>query len=177
MVQARGQCDKGEGGICYRLSRPGPEQIFISEYVEGTGNTKAVELYNPTANDIVMDGVQLQWHHDGGVETFAVDLSGHQIRAGNVYVLCRGGAFVSGVLPEECDQIIGAETLGAHALLHDGNDAVDLLVHGVRTDVVGVVGEDPKDGCWHNAAGKCLTRDATLRRKFAVTSGSATTAT
>ena len=74
----------------------------------------------------------------------------------------RKGAFAPGVLPEECDQVIGAETLGAHAVLHDGNDAVELLVHGARADVVGVVGEDPGGGCWHSAAGKCLTKDATL---------------
>ena len=30
--------------------------IFISEYVEGANNNKAIELYNPTPNPIVLDG-------------------------------------------------------------------------------------------------------------------------
>jgi len=31
--------------------------IFISEYVEGSNNNKAIELYNPTPNAIVLDGM------------------------------------------------------------------------------------------------------------------------
>ena len=35
-------------------------EIFISEYVEGSGNDKAIELYNPTANSINLSSLNFQ---------------------------------------------------------------------------------------------------------------------
>jgi len=33
------------------------DEIFISEYVEGSNNNKAIELFNPTSEPIVLDGL------------------------------------------------------------------------------------------------------------------------
>ena len=50
--------------------------LFISEYVEGSGNNKAIELYNPTNNAIDLSGYQLVRYSNGGHEPHAVGLSG-----------------------------------------------------------------------------------------------------
>ena len=40
-------------------------QLFISEYVEGWGNNKALELYNPTATDINLSGYFVARYSNG----------------------------------------------------------------------------------------------------------------
>ena len=61
------------------------EDIFISEYIEGSCNTKAIELYNPTATAVTMDGTHLQWH--GGVGDDSEDFFGHQKDDDDSYIL------------------------------------------------------------------------------------------
>src|SRR4051812_45732118 len=39
----------------YLLANAQCSELFISQYVEGTGNNKAIELYNPTNNPISLN--------------------------------------------------------------------------------------------------------------------------
>ncbi len=41
--------------------------LFISEYVEGVGNNRAIEIYNPTANAINLSGYQIGRFQNGAV--------------------------------------------------------------------------------------------------------------
>ena len=50
-------------GVCAAC----PTDLFISEYVEGSGNTKAIELYNGTGADIDLSQYQLWNIANGGV--------------------------------------------------------------------------------------------------------------
>ena len=50
--------------------------LFISEYVEGTGNNKAIELYNPTNDPIDLSDYQLVRYSNGGTAPNAVGLEG-----------------------------------------------------------------------------------------------------
>ncbi|PIY31952.1 MAG: hypothetical protein COZ08_07980, partial [Bacteroidetes bacterium CG_4_10_14_3_um_filter_42_6] len=50
--------------------------LFISEYVEGSGNNKAIEIYNPTPNSIDLSAYQLVRYSNGGFEPNAVGLTG-----------------------------------------------------------------------------------------------------
>ena len=34
--------------------------LFISEYVEGSGNNKALEIYNPTTTSIALNGYKIE---------------------------------------------------------------------------------------------------------------------
>ena len=77
--------------------------MFISEYVEGSCNTKAIELHNPTDVDITMNGTHLQWHHsddfyghqrddedtDVNANGYDIRLDGKTIPAGGTFVFCR----------------------------------------------------------------------------------------
>ena len=40
-------------------------ELFISEYIEGSGNNKAIELYNPTATAINLTGYRLERFSNG----------------------------------------------------------------------------------------------------------------
>ena len=39
--------------------------LFISEYVEGSGNNKALEIYNPTANSIDLSAYTIARYSNG----------------------------------------------------------------------------------------------------------------
>jgi hypothetical protein len=49
--------------------------LFISEYVEGTGNNKAIELYNPTPNPIGLGNYRLIRWDNGSTPPFMGDIS------------------------------------------------------------------------------------------------------
>ena len=40
-------------------------EIFISEYVEGWSNNKAIELYNPTDEDVDLSNYRLERYSNG----------------------------------------------------------------------------------------------------------------
>ena len=50
--------------------------LFISEYVEGSGNNKAIEIYNPTGQPIDLSEYQLVRYSNGGTTPNAVQLGG-----------------------------------------------------------------------------------------------------
>lgn len=50
--------------------------IFISEYIEGSGNNKAIELYNPTNNPIDLSAYQLVRYSNGETTPYNVQLGG-----------------------------------------------------------------------------------------------------
>ena len=63
------------------------EEIFISEYVEGNSNNKAIELYNPSPAAIDLTGYHMETWNNGSTEpTNTQELSG-TIEANGVFVL------------------------------------------------------------------------------------------
>ena len=49
--------------------------LFISKYVEGSYNNKALEIYNPTSNDITLDGAyDLVRYSNGAGESIESDI-------------------------------------------------------------------------------------------------------
>ena len=93
-----------------------PTDLFISEYVEGSSNNKAVELYNGTGApiDLAAGGYQLQLFFNGATTSTNVALTG-TVAAGDVFVF--GGparrAFhgvpkvYPGTAPPDLDGIVG----------------------------------------------------------------------
>ena len=59
--------------------------LFISEYVEGSHNNKALEIYNPTSTDIILDGVyDLVRYSNGATESIESDIQYVQPLTGTV---------------------------------------------------------------------------------------------
>jgi hypothetical protein len=111
------------------------EELFISEYVEGSSNNKAIELFNGTgaAVDLAAGGYVLQIYYNGSASPLSlIDLSG-TVADGDVYVVANSSA--NSTILSEADQTSGSLTF-------NGNDSVELVVNGERIDVMGSIGSD-----------------------------------
>jgi predicted extracellular nuclease len=141
--------------------------LFISEYVEGSGNNKALEFFNGTGSPIDLTAGQyvVQVYFNGGTTPTTIPLTG-TVAAGDVFVFAAGAAATA--ILAQADQTYG----GA---LFNGDDAIVLRrggATGAVLDSIGQVGVDPGTE-W--GTGLASSADNTLRRAGRVTSGDTTT--
>ena len=142
--------------------------VIVSEYVEGTSNTKALEIYNPTADaiDLTADGYVVQIYANGSfTPNNTINLTG-TIPSQDVYVLAHSSSVAD---------VLAAADQTSSSLGFNGNDAVVLRIGGTNgtvLDCIGQVGNDPGTE-W--GTGLTSTADNTLRRKTAVKIGDTVT--
>jgi hypothetical protein len=140
--------------------------LFISEYVEGSGNNKALELYNPTNNAIDLSGYQLVRYSNGGTTPSAVQLGGIiQPKSTFVAVLDKrdpngtgNEIMVDPALQAKADTFLCPVYDVSKAMYFNGNDAMTLETFGGGEilDIVARVGNpDPENG-W------CAFTDTTI---------------
>jgi hypothetical protein len=140
-----------------------PTELFISEYVEGTSNNKALEIYNGTgaAINLATGGYNIQMYFNGSASAgLTINLTG-TVADGDVYVLAQASA-VAAILAQ-ADQTNGAGWF-------NGDDAVVLRKGTTIVDTIGQVGFDP-GAEWGTLL--VSTADNTLRRKTSVCAGDA----
>lgn len=139
----------------------GSEELFISEYIEGTSNNKAIEIYNGTGGNIDLSQYSLQLFSDGAVAASqSLSLSG-LLADDTVYVVAHPSADA-----EILD--IADDTNGA-VINFNGDDAFALFKTGTGyIDVIGQVGFDPGTS-W--GVGTGFTQNNTLVRKSTVCEG------
>ncbi len=131
--------------------------LWLSEYVEGSSNNKALEIYNPTASALDLGTCEVRLYFNGGIAIGnTIPLVG-AIAGGDVVVVCDDGL----VDQSACD------LLDAGAFFN-GDDAIELWCNGATLDVIGQIGLDPGTA-W--AVGGVSTADHTLRRACTVTAG------
>lgn len=153
------------GGITVS-SAPGPgpgagAELFFSEYVEGTSNNKALEIFNPTANAIDLSIYRVKLYANGAVvPTSTQNLSG-SIAAGSTLTLVHASLTPSAV-------VIGTKLVSS-VTNFNGNDAVTLEKNGNVIDSFGQVGFNPGTA-W--TSGAVSTLNMTLRRKSGIEQGS-----
>jgi hypothetical protein len=138
-----------------------PAELFISEYIEGTSNNKAIEIYNGTgaAINLAAGGYSIQMFFNGSASAgLTINLTG-AVAAGDVYVVAHSSAIAA--ILAQADQTSGGGWF-------NGDDAVVLRKGTDVIDVVGQIGFDP-GAEW--GAGLTSTMDNTLRRKAAVCAG------
>jgi predicted extracellular nuclease len=138
-----------------------PTDLFFSEYVEGSGNNKALEIYNGTGSpvDLAAGGYAVKMFFNGSSAAgLTVSLTG-TVAAGDVYVVANSGA--DAPVLAQADQVNGAGWF-------NGDDAVELVKGAEVIDSIGQVGTDPGSQ-W--GSGDTSTQDNTLRRKTSVTAG------
>ncbi|MCM0675512.1 lamin tail domain-containing protein [Micromonospora phytophila] len=147
-------------GVAPTAASAAPTDLFISEYVEGSSNNKAIELFNGTgaAVDLAAGGYQLQLHFNGSTTATNLALTG-TVAAGDVFVLAAASA--APAILAQADQTTGAS-------LFNGDDAIVLRRGGAVLDSIGQVGVDPGTE-W--GTGVTSTADNTLRRSGGVTTG------
>ncbi|GAB2800951.1 ExeM/NucH family extracellular endonuclease [Halomonas shantousis] len=132
-------------------------ELIISEYVEGSGYNKALELTNASDDALSLEGYQLALYSNGNTEaTTTLDLSDYgTLAAGATLVLANSQA----------DEEVLARADGTSGVTNfNGNDAVVLSgPDGETLDVLGEVGNDAY-----------YAQDVTLRRDEDVSQGSET---
>lgn len=135
--------------------------LYISEYVEGSSNNKAVEIYNGTAApiDLAAGGYKLQMYFNGGTTAgLTVSLAGI-VPAGGTFVLAHSSA--SAPILAKANQTNSSSWF-------NGDDALVLVKGATVIDSMGQIGVDPGTE-W--GTGLASTADNTLRRKSSVTGG------
>ena len=132
--------------------------LFFSEYLEGTSQNKAIELYNDTDAAISLSGYRIDVGSNGGAVAYgtATELSG-SIPAGGTHVICHGSA--SAAIKPHCDKLIAGGIMG-----FNGDDAIVLYKGQDLVDTIGNVGDTPNGGFTIGTTTKA-TLDHTLRRK------------
>lgn len=156
-------CDDGTGTLVeiYGLPYDGPYGVFISEYIEGSGNNKAVELYNATSNPVTLTGYELVTYYNGNPMGSTLALDAYTIPAGDVLVIYNSGSVLS--ISEVGDIASGLTTF-------NGDDAIALRRNGLVIDQFGIIGNDPGSS-WPLPGGS--SSDNTLVRAASVTGPSA----
>ena len=136
--------------------------LIISEYIEGSSNNKAVEIYNPTgaAVDMTAGTYQLRLYFNGAVTSTNINLTG-TLAPGATYVVAHNAANAT---------ILGVADLATASLQYNGDDAVVLTKTSgtVVVDAFGQVGNDPGTE-W--GTGLQSTADNTLRRNPNICTG------
>jgi len=138
-----------------------PTELFFSEYIEGTSNNKALEIYNGTgaAINLTAGGYNVQMYFNGSASPgLTINLTG-TVADGDVFVLAHSSASPS--ILAQADQTNGAGW-------YNGDDAVVLRKGTTVIDVIGQIGFDPGTE-W--GSGLISTADNTLRRKDTICAG------
>ncbi len=144
----------------------GCSDLFISEYIEGTSNNKALELYNPTPFAINLGPYILQTYNNSAtVPTNSLNLQG-VIEPGDVYVVANS---------EAAAPILAVANVTSNVTLYNGNDPIVLRKNGEIIDIMGIIGPEadplePNGFEVDNGSGSMS--EHTLVRKSTVTEGS-----
>jgi hypothetical protein len=157
-------------------------ELFISEYVEGSGNDKAIEIYNPTSAAINLAGYSLRRYSNGAADYSlggSTNLSG-TIAPLSVFVVVNGQTTSSTNSPA-CNlelQALADQLDGAYpsTTYMNGDDAIVLAKANVIIDIFGKTGEDPGTA-WSSLfpytdnSGAWITWNHTMLRKASVQTG------
>lgn len=131
---------------------------FISEYVEGSSNNKAIEIINTGEGNVDLSLCELLRYSNGSASGVSIPLSG-TLSPDSVHVVCNTNFSAAAIAV--CDQTSGS-------LSFNGDDAMELRCDGLTLDVIGQIGSDPGSE-W--GSGQASTKDNTICRKSSVTEG------
>ncbi len=124
-----------------------PGTLLITEYVEGSGYNKAIELTNRGDSDLSLEGFTLSLYSNGNTQASATTELGQygSLAPGKTLVLAN----------TQADQaLLDRSDATSSVINYNGNDAIVLTnADGAIQDIVGTIGDDT-----------FFARDVTLRR-------------
>jgi hypothetical protein len=150
--------------------------VFFSEYIEGSSNNKALEIFNGTGSAIDLGDYRLVGSTNGGgwAPNYEFQLpDGVMLNDGEVYVLAHGQADPA-ILAQ-------ADTIVTQPVYYNGDDArgIEYTNDGGTTwtliDVIGNPNVDPGSGWSVDGFTGVATKEHTIVRKATVTTGSTDT--
>lgn len=134
---------------------------FFSEYIEGSSNNKAIEVYNPGNVSIDLENYKIQIFANGAIiptnTLFPIGI----LEAHDVFVIANGAAAAG---------IMDVKDTTSSVANFNGDDALIMIniITEDTVDIFGVVGVDPGSS-WPVVGG--TTVNQTLTRQFAITAG------
>jgi len=137
--------------------------LFISEYVEGSSNNKAIEIFNGTGAAVDLSNYSMKLASNGSPTwstTNSVTLSG-TLANNDVFVIANAQANPT---------ILGVADMTHAVTYFNGNDCLGLFHGDTLIDIIGVLGTDPGTA-WPVAGTDGATLNHTLIRKPEVDSG------
>lgn len=141
---------------------PAAADLYFSEYIEGSSNNKALEIYNSSASSVDLAGHKVELYFNGSNSAgLTINLTG-SIPAHGVFVLAHGNANAT---------ILAKANQTNSSGWFNGDDAIVLKNGSTVLDSIGQVGVDP-GAEW--GTGFTSTADNTLRRKTSITTGDVT---
>jgi flagellar hook capping protein FlgD/MAM domain-containing protein meprin/A5/mu len=169
-VYDEGESDPIEYTFVFTPPTPPPTVLF-SEYIEGSGNNKALEIWNNTGGDINLDNFRInQASNGGGWEYQHYFTAGATVIDGDVWV----------IITDQTDPLLfdpanADEVLGYPSVVHfNGNDARGLEWTpdgGTTWILLDVIGNPDEDIYWDVAGVLEATHEYTLVRKTDVLVG------
>ncbi|HEX2898795.1 MAG TPA: PKD domain-containing protein, partial [Bacteroidia bacterium] len=135
--------------------------MFFSEYLEGSSNNKAIEIYNPSPNTVNLTNYVIYRYNNGSA-----------IPSDSLFpqgTLAPGAVWVAGNPSAVADILNVSDTL--HTItFYNGDDAMSLVQISprVQLDVIGIIGVDPGTN-WPVGTG--ATSEFTLVRMVGIQQG------
>ncbi|MBD8525808.1 Calx-beta domain-containing protein [Pseudomarimonas arenosa] len=134
--------------------------LFFSEYVEGSSNNKAIEIYNGTGAAVDLSVYTVELYANGAASPGNTQALSGTLADGDVFVITNSGAALT--------EITSNSDLTSSVTFFNGDDALVLKKSGVVIDRLGQVGFDPGSE-W--GTGNASTLDNTIRRKSDICEG------
>lgn len=144
--------------------------VFFSEYIEGSSNNKALEIYNGSDEEIALADFRINQSNNGGdwqyIHTFPADA---MLASGDVWVI-----ITDQVDPELYAAADADEVLSYPSVVHfNGNDAraLEYSADGETWEIIDVIGVPTEDIYWAVAGVDPGTQNHTIVRKDEVMVG------
>ncbi len=146
--------------------------VFFSEYIEGSSNNKALEVYNGTEEAVNLDNFRIAQAVNGGGWAYWHNFPvGAVLEAGDVWIMLNSDTDPALFDPANADEVLTYPSV----VHHNGDDArgLEYSIDGENWALIDIIGDpnnDPGDG-WEVAGVANATKDHTLVRKGYVTEG------
>ncbi|MFT5601227.1 MAG: PKD repeat protein [Flavobacteriales bacterium] len=110
--------------------------LFFSEYIEGSSNNKALEIYNPTTGIIDLSNYAIRRYNNGAATPSSTFYLSGNLTPGNVYVVANSQADPG---------ILAVADITSGIASFNGDDAVELYdtTNMAAIDIIGEIGVDP----------------------------------
>ncbi len=132
--------------------------LFISEYVEGSSQNKAIEIYNPTSNPVNLSNYKIYRYLNGGTTVNDTLFLAGTLNSGDTYHIVNPDT----VSPPNSALLSIADTLHT-VTFFNGDDALALFNGTTMIDIVGNIGGPDPGTEWNVDTGS--TKENTLVRK------------
>ena len=142
----------------------GSGKIFISEYIEGTSDNKAIEIYNGESSTLDLTKLTIYLYANGGIAATNTFTGSGILLPNSAYVIYNSSAI---------EEIITSGNSPGSVANFNGNDVLEVLYNGQLTDIFGTKGIDPGTS-WTVAGITTGSVNKTLLRKLSITQGNTT---